>query len=102
MPMYDLLLMVQPTEGGNPLISFLPLIVIIAIFYFLIIRPQKKRESERKEMIGAVKKNDKIVTVGGVHGTVTQVDDASVLVQVDSNVKLRVDKNAIANVGNKE
>ena len=102
MPMFDLLLMAQPAEGGNPLISFLPLIVIIAIFYFLIIRPQKKRESERKEMIAAVKKNDKIVTVGGVHGTVTQVDDASVLVQVDSNVKLRVDKNAIANVANKE
>lgn len=100
--MYALLLMAQPAGEGNALISLLPLIVIIAIFYFLIIRPQKKRENERKEMIAAVSKNDKIVTVGGVHGTVTQVDEASVLVQVDSNVKLRIDKNAIANVGNKE
>ena len=97
--MYDVFLLAQPSGDANPLISFLPLLLIIGIFYFLIIRPQKKREQKRKDMIAAVEKGDKIITSGGVHGTVNRVDEHSVLVQVDSNVKLRIDKNSIANVG---
>lgn len=100
--MYHILLLAQPADGSNPLITFLPLIIIIVIFYFLIIRPQRKREQERQDMIEAVNKGDKIVTIGGVHGTIRRVDDESVLLEVDSNVKLRIDKNAIANVANKE
>lgn len=96
--MNDLLLMGQPAQGANPIITFLPLILIFIVFYFFIIRPQKKKEDERKKMIEAVKKGDKIVTIGGVHGTIASVDEGSVLVQVDTNTKLRVDKNAIANV----
>ena len=88
-------------EAANPLVTFLPLILIFVVFYFFIIRPQKKKEDERKRMIEAVKKGDKVVTIGGVHGTVTQVDDASILAQVDTNTKLRIDKNAIANVAGK-
>ena len=95
------LLLAQPAEGASPWVTFLPLIIIVVIFYFLIIRPQKKQEQERQDMIAAIEKGDKIVTIGGVHGTVRQVDDDSLLVEVDSNVKLRVDKNAVANVGNK-
>ena len=53
-------------------------------------------------MIEAVKKNDRVITIGGVHGTVTQVDDTSVLLQVDNNTKLRVEKSALSSVGNKE
>lgn len=97
-----LLLAGPPADGGNPLFSFLPLILIFVIFYFFLIRPQKKKEDERKKMIEAVKKGDKIVTIGGVHGTVTQVDDGSLLVQVDTNTKLRIDKNAVANAVVKE
>lgn len=102
MPFQEILLMGAPPEGSNPLITFLPLVLIFVVFYFFIIRPQKKKEDERKKMIGAVKKGDKVVTIGGVHGTVTQVDDTSVLIQADTNVKLRVDKNAIANIGGKD
>jgi preprotein translocase subunit YajC len=100
--MYDFLLM--PQAGGEPnfLVTMLPLLLIFVVFYFFIIRPQKKRETERKALIEAVKKGDRIVTLGGIHGTVQQVDDASLLVQVDSNVKLRIDKNAVASVGTKE
>lgn len=87
-----------PPEGSNPLITFLPLILIFVVFYFFIIRPQKKKEDERKRMIESVKKGDKVITIGGVHGTVTQVDEGSVLIQADTNVKLRVEKNAIASV----
>jgi preprotein translocase subunit YajC len=100
--MHTLLLAGAPSDGANPLVTFLPLVLIFVVFYFFIIRPQKKREDQRKKMIEAVKKGDKIVTIGGVHGTVTQVDEASVLAQVDTNTKLRIDKNAIANVSNKE
>ena len=99
---YDLLLMGAPGGEGNPIAMFLPLILIFVVFYFFIIRPQKKKEDQRKKMIEAVKKGDRIVTIGGIHGTVTQVDDASVLAQVDSSMKLRFDKNAIASVSGKE
>jgi preprotein translocase subunit YajC len=96
--MYDILLAAPPGEGASPLITFMPLILIFVVFYFFIIRPQKKKEDQRRAMINAVKKGDKIVTIGGVHGTVTQVDETSVLAQVDTNTKLRIDKNAIASV----
>ena len=99
---YDVLLMGSPGGESNPIAMFLPLILIFVVFYFFIIRPQKKKEDQRKTMIEAIKKGDKIVTIGGIHGTVTQVDDASVLAQVDSNMKLRFDKNAIASVSGKE
>jgi preprotein translocase subunit YajC len=101
--MYEILLMGGPADGGaNPIVTLMPLILIFVVFYFFIIRPQKKKETDRRAMIEAVKKGDRVVTIGGVHGTVTQVDDGSVLVQVDTNVKLRVDKNAIASTGAKE
>lgn len=89
--------LVQPDGAANPIITFLPIVLIFVVFYFFIIRPQKKREEDRKKMIEAVKKGDKIVTIGGIHGTVQQVDEGSLLIQVDTNTKLRVDKNAVAN-----
>jgi preprotein translocase subunit YajC len=92
-----------PPEGGGGLASlFLPFLLVFIVFYFFIIRPQKKREDTRKSMIEAVKKGDRVVTIGGVHATVTKVDDTSVLAQVDDNVKLRFDKNAIASVQTKD
>lgn len=88
-----------PPEGGGGLAGlFLPFLLVFIVFYFFIIRPQKKREDTRKTMIEAVKKGDRIVTIGGVHATVTKVDETSVLAQVDDNVKLRFDKNAVASV----
>jgi preprotein translocase subunit YajC len=86
----------QPPGGG---LSFLfPLLAIFVVFYFFMIRPQARREKERQAMIDAVKKGDRVITAGGIHGTVLQVDDGSMLVQVDQNVKLRFEKNAIASV----
>ncbi len=96
--MYSILLMGPANGEANPLAMFLPLILIFLVFYFFIIRPQKKKEDQRKAMIEAVRKGDKVVTIGGVHGVVTQVDEASVLIQVDTNVKLRVEKSALSNV----
>ncbi len=93
----------QQAEGGTfgPFGMLVPLVLIFIVFYLFIIRPQKKREDKRKAMIAAVRKDDKVVTAGGIHGIVTKVDDASVLMEVATNVKLRIEKSAIANVSPK-
>lgn len=104
MPSFDLFLMAQPSPDQNPILTFLPLVLIFVVFYFFMIRPQQKRESERKKMIEAVKKGERVVTIGGIHGTVVQVDEASVLIEIDkgSSTKIRIDKSAIARIDVKE
>lgn len=91
-----------PAQGGNPegsLISTLVMFgLIIAIFYFLILRPQQKRQKERQKMLDAVKKGDKVVTAGGLHGTVAGLDEKTLLLQVSDNVKMKFDRSAIANI----
>ena len=73
----------------------------ILIFYFLIIRPQRKRDKEAKEMLAAIKKGDKIVTIGGIRGTVAVVKESTVIVKVDDNTRIEFSKNAISSVLNK-
>ena len=63
-------------------------VLIILIFYFLIIRPQKKRDKEAKAMIDAMKKGDKVVTIGGIHGTVVMVKDKTVIVKFDDSARI--------------
>ena len=77
-------------------------VAIIAIFYFLIIRPQKKRDKETKAMLDAMKKGDKVVTIGGIHGTVVSVKEQSVVVKVDDNARIEFSKNAISSVLSKD
>jgi len=84
--------------AANPLIYIFPYILIFFIFYFLVIRPQKKQEQEKKNMIANVKKNDHVVTAAGIHGTVVLVKDQTVVVRVDDNVKIEFDKEAIRSV----
>lgn len=79
----------------NPLSAFLPLLLIIVIFYFFMIRPQMKRQKELKKFREALKKGDKVLTTGGIYGRVVEIEDHTVLLEVDSNVKIRVDKVAI-------
>ncbi len=90
------LLMVQQ-EGAeaNPLTSFLPLVLIIVIFYFFMIRPQVKRQKELKNFREALAKGDKVVTTGGIYGKVAEIKDNYVLLQIEDNVKIRVDKSAV-------
>ncbi|HCC36999.1 MAG TPA: preprotein translocase subunit YajC [Treponema sp.] len=91
-------------EGGAPagaaggLMSFLPFVAIIAIFYFLIIRPQNKKQKETKKMLEALKKGDKIVTIGGIHGTIHSVRESTVVVKVDDSTKMEFSRNAISGV----
>jgi preprotein translocase subunit YajC len=92
----------QGTEGGatggGGIMSFLPFILIIGVFYFLIIRPQNKKQKETQKMLSALKKGDKIVTVGGVHGTISSVKEQTVVVKVDDNVKMEFSRSAISTV----
>jgi len=97
------LLMVPPGGGGDgapgsAIMSFLPLLAIIAIFYFLILRPQNKKQKETQKMISALKKGDRVVTIGGIHGVIQSVKDNTVIVKVDENVKLELNRGAISTV----
>ena len=80
----------------NPLFNMLPVVLIFIIFYFLLIRPQKKTQDEHKKMVAGLKKNDEVVTSGGIHGTIANVKDDTVTLKVDDNVKVEVSKNSIA------
>lgn len=94
-----IILQQQPDGGIASLVSsLLPFILIIAVFYFLILRPQQKRQKERAKLLEGVKKGDKIITSGGIHGTVEGVEDDSVLVKIADNVKVKMDKAAIGTI----
>jgi len=82
----------------NGLMSFLPLIALIAVFYFLILRPQSKRSKEQKAMIAALQRGDEVVTLGGEVGTVNKVYDQYVGVEIAENLIVTVQKSAIQSV----
>jgi len=83
---------------GSTLFSFLPLIAIIAIFYFLILRPQSKKQKETQKMLSALKKGDRVVTIGGIHGVIQSVKESTVIIKVDENTKLEFNRSAISAV----
>jgi preprotein translocase subunit YajC len=83
---------------GSSLFSFLPLVAIIAIFHFLILRPQNKKQKETQKMLSALKKGDRVVTIGGIHGVIQSLKENTVIVKVDENVKLEFNRSAISSV----
>ncbi|EJL31226.1 preprotein translocase subunit YajC [Brevibacillus sp. BC25] len=80
------------------LTQFLPIIIMFAIFYFLLIRPQQKKAKQRNAMLGALKKGDKIVTIGGVHGTIQDLSDDTITLRIAHNVNVTFDRGAINSV----
>ena len=80
------------------LTSFLPLIVIFALFYFLLIRPQMKRAKEHKMLVAALSKDDEVVTSGGLLGRVTQVGEDFIVLEVAPNVQIKVQRHAVSGV----
>jgi len=83
---------------GNPLIQLLPLVLIVGIFYFMMIRPQQKRQKEHQQLISAVKPGDLVIMSSGIHGLVQSVKDKTVMVKVADNVKIEFDKASIGSV----
>lgn len=96
------LMAADPAAGGSMSATLITFVLIILIFYFLIIRPQKKRDKEAKAMIDAMKKGDKVVTIGGIHGTIVAVRDQTVVVKVDDSARIEFSKSAISTVSSKD
>ncbi len=98
----DMTIAMTPPQGGSgsdglfsTLIMFM---LIIGIFYFMILRPQQKRQKERQKLLEALKKGDRVVTAAGMYGVIAGIDEKSVLVQVAENVKIKFERGSIASV----
>jgi preprotein translocase subunit YajC len=85
--------------GGGQLVTMLVTFgLIIVVFYFLVIRPQNKKKKDAQKMLENIKRGDKVVTIGGLHGTVESAKEQAVVLKVDDNTKLMFEKSAIAKV----
>ena len=93
--MLNILLMAQPAEGQGGLTSFIPLILIIVVFYFFMIRPQMKKQKELRKFREDLKKGDKIVTTGGIYGKVLEIQENAIIMEVEGQNRLKVDKAAV-------
>ncbi len=93
--------MSQMPQGGagaqpSPIMSMMPIFLIFIIFYFLLIKPQQKKQKEHQDMVKKLKKNDEVVTNGGMHGTIVNVKDNTIVLRVDDNCKIEMQKSSIS------
>lgn len=89
-------------QDGSILSLIIPLVLMFAVFYFLLIRPQQKRQREVKEMQDALQKGDNIVTIGGMHGKIHAMDEDTIVITTDAGVKLTYDRTSVREVVNQE
>jgi preprotein translocase subunit YajC len=82
--------------GGSGIASFLPRILIVLVFYFFMIRPQMKKAKDQKKFVEELKKGDKVVTTAGIHGRIVDMNEATVVLEVEGGGKIRFDKSAIS------
>jgi preprotein translocase subunit YajC len=102
MNLLNILLLSQPAEGGGGFASFLPLLLIILVFYLFFIRPQLKKQKETRKFREALKKGDKIITIGGIHGRITEMQEKTFTIEIAPNVSVRIEKSAVAMDGAQE
>lgn len=102
MNLLSILLLANPNQaagaeggGGNMLMNLMPLILIMIVFYFFLIRPQMKRAKEQRKFRDELKKGDKVVTIGGIHGKIEEIKEGTIILQIDNNVKITVEKTAV-------
>ncbi|HIW32634.1 MAG TPA: preprotein translocase subunit YajC [Candidatus Paenibacillus intestinavium] len=88
----------DPATGGSIWTIIGPFILMFVVFYFLLIRPQQKKQKARNLMLNQVKKGDKVVTIGGLHGTIAEITDDSVVLRVNDTTKLTFDRSAVSTV----
>ncbi|MEI7864092.1 MAG: preprotein translocase subunit YajC [Chthoniobacterales bacterium] len=100
MEFLTLLAQAAPASSEPPpaLFQFAPLIIIAVLFYFLLIRPQQKKQKDHEKLVAGIKSGDKVITTGGIHGIVSNVKETTLLLKVADNVKLEMDRSAIAMV----
>jgi preprotein translocase subunit YajC len=92
----NLSILLQATKQGNPLTQFLPFVLIIVVFYFFMIRPQARKAKMEKKFKEGLQKGDKVVTNGGIHGKIVEVQDNTITLECEAGVRLKVDKWAIS------
>jgi preprotein translocase subunit YajC len=88
----------DPAAAQNPLLSFLPLLVLFAVFYFMLIRPQMKRAKEQRNMVAALAKGDEVLTNGGLLGRIEEIADQFVVLEIAPNVRVKLQKQAVSMV----
>ncbi len=91
----NIVLMGQPQEGQSPFMQFLPLVLIVVVFYFFMIRPQMKRQKELTKFRNELKKGDKIVTTGGIYGKIVDLQETTLIMEVEGHARLKIDKVAV-------
>ena len=92
-----IILMMGSQEGeGNQLMNFLPLILIVLVFYLFFIRPQMKKSKDQRKFREALKKGDKVITIGGIHGKITEVTEKTITLDVGNQTHMTFEKSAIA------
>lgn len=89
------ILLQAAASQGSPYSSLILFVGILVVFYFFLIRPQQKRQKEERLFRESLSKGDKILTIGGIYGNVISLDDNTALIEIDQNVKIRVDKTAL-------
>lgn len=101
MDMLFIMLQARPAQQANPLMSFLPLILIFVIMWFFMIRPQQKKQKQLQNYRNSIAVGAEVITVGGIYGTVRAIDEASniLTIEVANGVRIRVDRNCINPVG---
>lgn len=87
-----------PPGAGSGLFSILPFIFIFVIMYYVVLRPQMRRQKEQARLVSALKTGDRVVTSSGIHGLISNVKDTTVIVKVADNVKIEMEKTAVTNV----
>lgn len=90
------LFLMAPQGGGGGFASLLPMLLIIVVFYFFMIRPQMKKAKEAKKFRESLKKGDKVITIGGIHGRIFEVAETTFLIETDGGGKIRIEKSAVA------
>jgi preprotein translocase subunit YajC len=99
----SLAVMAAPTAGGGGLIGMLPLLLLVPLMYFVMIRPQQKRQKQWQAMLGGIKTGDKVTTAGGIRGVILSIKDDAIIIRVaPDNIKIEVAKSAIASVTTQE
>lgn len=83
-------------EKSNPFMTFLPLILIVVVFYFFMIRPQQKKAKDAKKFREALKKGDKVVTIGGIHGKIIEVQETTFTIETEGQGRLKIERSAVA------
>jgi len=93
-----MLLMASPQGGqqSNPMVNMGFIVLMVIVFYFFMIRPQMKKAKEQKKFREGLKKGDKIVTIGGLHGKIAEIHDTTIIIETETGIKLKFEKSAVS------